>query len=617
MAVPATVNEILEAAFARFATKADLLNYKDGGAWRSVSTEEFRSRIRYLSLGLYQLGIRSGDTVGLLSENRIEWNIADLAVLTLGAVLVPVYATQAIPQVEFILRDAEVKLLFVSTRSQWQRVRHVCDSPRLRHVLTFERFDAEDPRQRDYSELLQMGLEIDERDPNLFEQVRYWPGPEELATLMYTSGTTGTPKGVMLTHGNLASNIESASQALGAEDGEINLSFLPFSHIYERLSFYMYLRQGNTIYYAESLDRLGENIREVRPTVMVAVPRVFEKMYEKIEQVGMSRPAWRRALFRWSVEIGKSYSLRRGRRQRVSPLLWFQYRLAFALVLSKWRRELGLARLRAFFSGGAPLSIDIACIFQAAGIEILQGYGLTETSPGISTNSAKNNKLGTVGRPLPGVEVRIDEESEILVRGPNVMRGYHRRAQENEAAFTKDGFLRTGDIGYLDEDGFLVVTDRKKDLLKTSGGKYIAPQPIENRLKQSPFITEAVLVADRRKFASALLVPNLQALRRWAKPRALEAPDEDALLRHPAVYELFRAEIERCNEGLGSFEMIKKFALLNACFSVDGGELTPTMKVRRRVVEEKYRALIDPLYSEDPPESPARVSAASTKGGAS
>ncbi len=599
MPTPATINEILEDAFVRFASKPDLLNYKAGGVWHSVSTEEFRRRVQHLALGLHRLGLRYGDRAALFSENRIEWNIADLAVLTLGAVLVPIYATQAVSQVEYILSDANVRLLFVSTATQWQRVKDVCRNPHLGHIVTFDEFETGDPRQVSIAKLIEMGRDLDIGDPNQFEQIRFVPEADDLATLIYTSGTTGTPKGVMLTHGNLASNLISLSQTLGGEAGEITLSFLPFSHIFERVSFYLYLHHGNTIYYAEGLDRIGQNLLEVKPTVVVAVPRLFEKMYESIQQAAMRRSAWQRAIFHWSIAKGKEFARRKVKRETVPLMLHLQYALARKLVFSKWRSRLGLDRLRAFISGGAPLSPEIVYLFSAAGLEIFQGYGLTETSPGIATNSPNANKPGTVGRPIPGVEVRIDEDGEILVRGPNVMKGYLNRPDENQATFTRDGFLRTGDVGFFDEEGYLVVTDRKKDLLKTSWGKYIAPQPIESRLRESPYVAEAVLFADQKKFPSALLVPDFSALRLWAKERMLDVPEESALLDHPAVRALYQAEIERCNQGLGAYEAIKNFALVGSGFSIDGGELTPSMKVRRRVVEEKYRALIDGLYLEE------------------
>ncbi|MBI4469917.1 MAG: long-chain fatty acid--CoA ligase [Acidobacteria bacterium] len=598
MAEPASINEALERAFAQHAAKPDLLNYKRDDQWQHVSTGEFRRMLRHLVLGLHGQGLRSGERVALLSENRIEWTLTDLAVLTLGAVTVPLYTTQAVAQVDFILRDAGARWLAVSTPSLWERCRLASSAAELEHLVTFEDFDMADHRQARLGDLLEAGRRMDTDDPNLFEHAGYWPDPEEVATLIYTSGTTGTPKGVMLTHGNLTSSMLSVGQALGINAMETVLSLLPLSHIFERASFYMSLYHGHSIYYAEPLERLGRNLLEVRPTLLVVVPRVIKKLYERILQVALSGPPWKRRLFFWAIGVGKEYA----RQEPVPPgppiSLRARYVLAFVLVFAKWRRGLGLERLRLMISGGAPLSVELARVFSAARIEIFQGYGLTETSPGVALNAPGANKLGTVGRPLPGVEVRISEDGEILVRGQNVTPGYYHRPEENQAAFTEDGYFRTGDLGYLDSEGYLMVTDRKKDLLKTSGGKTIAPQPIENQLKQSFYIAEALLVADRRKFVSALLVPNIAALRAWAGDHALNVHTDEELVLHPAVEALYQSEIEQCNRTLGGFECIKRFALLTADFSVDGGELTPTLKVRRRAVEERYRSIIDRLYHE-------------------
>ncbi len=596
---PTTINRIMAEAIDRYRQKADWLNYKAEGRWHPVSASELVERIRRVALGLYDLGIRPGDRVALLSENRLEWTLADLGALALGAIDVPIYATQAPGQVGYILRDSGARLLFISTPAQWDRVHDAIESaPELERVIGFDPIAGPGEHVISFSQLEARGQRLAQARPELYEQLRSAVKPDDLATIIYTSGTTGEPKGVMLTHWNLASNALAIASVLNYASEDIVLSILPLCHVFERTAFYVYLYQGVKIYYAESIDRVPHNLREVRPTIVVAVPRLFEKMYEGIiARAERTSPLHRQAL-NWAVNVGKQYVERQAEHLPVDSLLAWQYKLAYRLVLSKWRSTLGLDRLRYFISGGAPLSRELALIFFSAGIEILQGYGLTETSPGLTLNPPAANKLGTAGRPLPGIEIRIAEDGEILARGPNVMKGYYNRQEDTERAFTEDGWLKTGDVGYFDEDGYLVITDRKKDLIKTSGGKYVAPQMLEGRLKLSPFVSDVAVVGNQRKFVSALIVPHLEAVLAYAEQHHIAYGSVSELLRDARILALFEREIEERMADLSRYERVKKFALLEEPFSVDSGELTPTMKLRRRQIEAKYKKVIDELYAE-------------------
>lgn len=594
VAQPITINQLITQAIERYRHKTDWLNYKQEGRWHAVSADQLAEQVRAVALGLYARGIRPGERVAILSENRLEWNLADMGALMMGAVVVPIYATQAPAQVEYILRDSEARLLFISTPAQRERISDVLARlPALSHLVTFDAINQLEP----LSKLQADGIALAAAQPDLYDQLWQAVKPADLATLIYTSGTTGEPKGVMLTHWNIASNVLAVADVLNYADNDITLSFLPFSHIFERAAFYGYLHQGVQIYYAESLEAVPRNLLEVRPTVLVTVPRVFEKIYEQIAALAQQASPLKKRLFSWAVAIGKQYAKRHAR-GAVGPLLRWQYKLAYRLVLSRWRPRLGMDRLRCVISGGAPLSPDLAYIFRAAGVEILQGYGLSETSPGVTLNRPDANRIGTSGQPLGGVEVRIAEDGEVLVRGPNVMQGYYRRDEDNRQAFTEDGWFRTGDIGQIDEDGYLTITDRKKDLIKTSGGKYVAPQPIEGRLKLNPYVAEAVVIGNARKFPSALIVPNMELLQQLAQQQQISYHQPQELLAHPEVAKLFEQIIQDSNQTLSRHEQIKRFVLLHEPFSVQNGQLTPTMKVRRQVVEQQYREVIEKLYGD-------------------
>jgi len=598
-AEPTTLNELFALALERYGSRPDVLNYRSEGRWVAVSAETLAEWVRTLAFGFYAHGVRPRDHVALLSENRLEWTLSDLALLALGAVDVPIHATQAPAQVAHILRDSGARVLLLSTGEQWRRIRDVISSVEsVEKIITFEAIADADARVLPFAQLFEAGRQWASHEPDLYDRLRRAVRPSDLATLLYTSGTTGDPKGVMLTHANITSNVTAAMRVLGYSSRDVVLSILPLSHSFERMAFYCYLHGGLSIYYAEAFDKVAENLRDVRPTVLVGVPRLFEKMRERILTASLELPAVRRRLVRWGLQTGERYHRAQRTTGIVPTRLRWSYEIADRLVLSRIREQMGLDRARSLISGGAALAPDIAYFFLGLGLEILQGYGLTETSPVVTVNPPGANKIGTVGRPIPGVEVMIAEDGEILVRGPNVMLGYYQRPEETAAVFTADGWLRTGDVGALDADGYLVITDRKKDLIKTSGGKYVAPQALENRLVASPLIAQAVVVGDQRKFPVALIVPQFDALRRYAEERGISVPDVRQLCAHPEIQRLYEAEVERLMADFSPYEQVKKIALLERELTIAEGELTPTLKVRRRIVEEKYRDVIERLYAE-------------------
>jgi long-chain acyl-CoA synthetase len=580
--------------------KPEHVKYKRDGAWRSISSDEYRRAVEELSLGLRALGVEPGDRVAIVSENRPEWGIADFASLAAGAVDAPVYATLTAPQVLYILKDSQAKVAFVSTPAQAAKLAEVrAQAPALRHVI---RMDEEPiPDTLSFEEVRAKGREALAREPDAVRQRAAAVRPEDLATLIYTSGTTGDPKGVMLLHSNLVSNVIAslaAFRGVGPED--THLSFLPLCHVFERMGgHYLMFHVGATIAYAEGVDKVPANMLEVRPTIMLSVPRLYEKMYARVQEKVAGDPPARQRVFRWAISVGRAYFKHRVDRSSPPLLLRLQHKLADALVFAKIRQRTG-GRLRLFVSGGAPLAREIAEFFGAAGLLILEGYGLTETSPVITVNLPDRMRPGSVGPVIPGVEVGIAEDGEILTRGPHVMKGYYGKPEATAEAIDAAGWFHTGDIGFLDPDGFLVITDRKKDILVTSGGKNIAPQPIENRIKTNPLVAEVVMVGNKRHFPAALLVPNFETLDKWAKGRGLAYASREELIGRPETVAHYEAIVQECTPDLAQFERIKRIALLAKEFSIEAGELTPTLKVKRRVIEEKFRSVIDQLYEGAP-----------------
>jgi long-chain acyl-CoA synthetase len=576
--------------------KPDALNTKRGGDWDNISGETFAGRVRHVALGLDDIGVRRGDRVALLSENRPEWSIVDLAILSVGAVNVPIYTTQAVEQVRFILEDSGARLLFVSGRRVFKHARPGIDGVPALEGMVF--FDADAAPQVEgamsLDELERRGREREEADPLACGALLAPGGDEDLATIIYTSGTTGEPKGVMLTHSNFISNVLSIASALPICNTDTALSVLPLSHIFERTCFYVFCYAGVSVYYAASFDVVGEHLREVRPTIMTAVPRLFEKVYQRIVKKGMSAGGWKSKLFAWSLEVGQSYGELKDKREPVPPLLELKRDIANRLVFSKWRAGVG-GRLRYFVSGGAALSPTLSYAFWAADIPILQGYGMTETCI-VSANRPDNNKTGSVGLVFPGIDVRIAEDGEILLRGPNVMKGYYNHP-EATAAVIREGWFMTGDVGHMDSEGHLHITDRKKDLFKLSNGKYVAPQLVESLIKQSELVNQVVVIGAGRKQPAALVVPDWEALAGAMSEAGEQKPATRAeWSRHAAAVKLVQQEVAQLTRGLHDYERVRRVALLPEEFSIDSGEMTPTLKVKRRVVDEKYGQLIEELY---------------------
>jgi long-chain acyl-CoA synthetase len=595
---PGTLTQLFFDALARY-DKPNALQVKVRGEYQPISSRTVADRVRRLAMGLQEMGIAPGDRVAIFSENRPEWAIADYACLTASLTDVPLYPNLPPEQAAYILRDAGAVAIFVSDEEQAAKIAQVRhEIPALRQVITFaaERHAGADLT---ITEVEQKGAAVDDEDRRKrYRDHALTVKPDDVATLIYTSGTTGDPKGVMLTHGNIASNVTTSVGLFDFGEGDECLSFLPLSHIFERMfGHYSMFHAGVVINYAGSIDTVAADMQELRPTMMASVPRLYEKIFSRVLDAVRASPAPRRRIFAWARRVGESWVERTLAGQPVPAMLSLQRRMADRLVFATLRARTG-GRIRFFISGGAPLSPEIAKFFFAAGMPILEGYGLTETSPVMAVNIFGHTRLGTVGRPIPGVEIQIAPDGEILTRGPNVMRGYFEKPDATAAVIDPDGWFHTGDIGMLDADGYLKITDRKKDLIVTAGGKNIAPQPIENLAKSSRFVSNAVMLGDRRPFPIMLVVPNADLLKAWAARHGLPANEMDRLCGLPEVHTKLEREVRKTLRDLAQFEMPKKFLLLPTDFSVEGGELTPTLKVRRRVVEERHKVAIEALYAE-------------------
>jgi long-chain acyl-CoA synthetase len=565
------------------------------GAYGDVSSRDFADAAREIAYGLLSHGLEPGSRVAILSETRIEWALADCAILSAGLAVVPVYPTLGSQTVTHILEDSGARALFVSSMELAAKAAgHRTAAPGT-VVVVFQggggagTLTLEDLRER--------GRMLAASDPGLLERRSAAVRPGDLATLIYTSGTTGTPKGVRLTHGNIASNVVASLRYIPLKAEDTALSFLPLSHIFERMAgLYAVLAAGATIAYAESIDAVPRNLQEVRPTVVMSVPRIYEKIYARAVDTARQGGPLKRAIFHWARDVGRAWSERVLSGRSAGMWLGLRHRMADALVFRKIRARTG-GRIRFFVSGGAPLDRDIALFFHAAGLPILEGYGLTETSPVIAVNSLEHLRPGTVGKPLPEVEVRIAPDGEILARGPGIMEGYH-NLPEATAEALQDGWFHTGDIGHLDPDGFLVITDRKKDLIVTAGGKKVPPQPIESHLKSDKFLSEAVVLGDRRPYLVALIVPEFNALEEYARFKAIPFADRSALVRDPHIRDLLWRRVQQLQAGRASFESIKRIHVLERELSV-GEELTPTLKVKRKALEQKYAREIEAMYAEN------------------
>ena len=584
-----SVNDILLKAMSRGEREVIRWQQPDG-RWAPISAGELYGKVRALARSLQRLGVERGDRVVLIAENRWEWPVADFATLSLGAVDVPLYGTSTPEQLGYMLNDSGAKVAIVSTAEQYRKLQEAGELPALQHVLVMDDVTLEGVER--FQAALEGWEPLQTRDAGFDEQLRS-VNEDELATIIYTSGTTGQPKGVQLTHWNLASNVNVTTDDMGFTPEDSAISFLPLSHVTARHLDYAFLCHGALVAYCPKIDKLQEALQAVRPTIFLAVPRVYEKIRQSVESKASASPMKKRVLS-WSIGVGERNraAIAEGRTPR--SITW---RIASKLVYSKVAAAFG-GRVKTFSAGGAPLGMDTAGWFADAGIRILEGYGMTETSPVIAVNTPKHYRLGSVGRPVPNLEVQFAQDGELEVRGPSVFKAYWNREKETAEAFDGEGWFRTGDIGKL-EDGFLTITDRKKELLKTSGGKLIAPQPIENKLKANGLIAHAALVGDKRKFASVLISPNFQALNDWAKSKGIGTEDRAALVRNDKVNGEYRRLIEQVNQSLAHYETIKKITIVPDEWSVENGELTPSMKMKRRVVEEKYKGVIEGMYRGD------------------
>lgn len=566
--------------------KSDSLCAKVDGTWVKTSTQEFLDTSMKVSKSLVALGVNPNDKVALISNNRPEWNISDIGIMMAGAINVPIYPTISPSDYEFIFNDAEVKVCFVSDDELLAKVNEIKDGvPTLKHIISFQKIEGTEY----FEDFLERGSEIATSE---IDTRKAAINSEDLATLIYTSGTTGNPKGVMLSHQNIVSNVVGSRERLPVDEHSKAVSFLPLCHIYERMVLYLFMYTGVSIYYAESMDTIGDNIREVQPQVFTAVPRLLEKVFDKIMAKGSELTGIKKALFFWAVELGEKWE------PYGQNGVWYEFQLSIAnkLIFNKWREALG-GNVKAVASGSAALQARLARIFNAAQIPVLEGYGLTETSPVASVNCFDNKgfMIGTTGRPLFNVEVKIAEDGEILIKGPNVMLGYYNRP-DLTAEVMKDGWFHTGDIGELVNGEFVKITDRKKEIFKTSGGKYIAPQPMENKFKASRFIDQIMVVGENQKHPAALVVPDLEFCNEWCKRKGIEGGDYKALSQNAKLKERIWEDINEINQDFGKFEQVKKIELCDTVWSIDGGELTPSLKLKRKFILQRCDNLMKSIY---------------------
>ncbi|CAA0146542.1 AMP-dependent synthetase/ligase [Tenacibaculum maritimum] len=563
------------------------LTTKYNGEWKSISTQEYIDEANKLSRGLLRLGVQANDKIAVIStNNRTEWNICDIGILQVGAQNVPIYPTISKEDYEYVLNHSEASYCFVSDESILEKLNQIKHKTKLKDIFTFD----EITNEKNWNKILELGK--DDSNQEEVEARKNNVKTDDLATLIYTSGTTGRPKGVMLSHGNIVSDVLSSEKRVPLVYGqEKALSFLPTCHIFERMILYLYQYCGVSIYFAEAIDKLSENAQEIKPHVMTAVPRLYEKIYDKIYAKGTDLKGIKKKLFFWAIELGLKYE------PYGANGWWYEKQLSIArkLIFSKWQAALG-GQLKLMVSGSAPLQARLARVFAAAGMPVMEGYGLTETSPVISVNDVRNGgfKIGTVGRIIDDVEVKIAEDDEILIKGPNVMQGYY-KDPEKTSEVLKNGYFHTGDTGEIN-DGFLKITGRKKEMFKTSGGKYVVPPLLEGQLKQSRFIEQVMVIGEGEKMPAAFIQPNFEFLKEWAKRHSLSFASNEALISHPKVIERIQEEVTTCNAKFGKWERIKRFELTADEWSIDGGHLTPTMKMKRKIIKEIYKDLYNKIY---------------------
>ncbi len=589
-----TLISMFEQTVQNYGDKPALAHKPKGGTYQDISYTEFGESVDAFSKGLKALGVLKGDRVAILSENRPEWAISDFGILKVGAVNVPMFSTLTAVQVGYILKDSGAKVICVSTKDQLKKVISIRDElPALEQIIIYDEVDGE------VSEGVNQFVDVCSKDKEIDTPIEVDIDEEDLATIIYTSGTTGNPKGVMLTHANFISNYDAAKSLIDVSETDVLISFLPLSHVFERLGgHYVPLFSGARVAYAESMFTVAQNMQDISPTVMLSVPRLYETMHDRVLRAVQSGSSLKQKIFHWGVSVGSAVSSQIQQGKKPSALLKLKQSIADKLVFAKLKAATG-GKLRFFVSGGAALPQSIAEFFHAAGIMILEGYGLTETSPIISLNHPEKWKFGTVGVPIPGIEVQIAEDGEILTRGPHVMKGYFNNEEATAEAIDSDGWFHTGDIGIFDEDGFIKITDRKKNIIVLSNGKNVAPQPLESQLVQSPFIDQIMLVGNERKNIAALIVPNIDAIKSWSSENGVDTTDIPELLKTRDVQQLMQSEIRERLSDFADFEQVRRFALLEKEFSQEEDEMTPTLKLKRNVIKEKYSDVIEGMYPDE------------------
>ncbi|MBL7069059.1 MAG: long-chain fatty acid--CoA ligase [Candidatus Omnitrophica bacterium] len=575
-----------------------ILKYKEKAKFKDITWRELNKTVRLTTCALLDMGVRIGDRIAILSENRPEWVYADLAILSCNAVTIPIYTSNTAKDIEYILKDSGAEIIFVSTYDGLQKVLSIAGDTSLKRIISFKEKPSPDPLVTEFKDLLSAGKEKLQAYSSVLDQRAKSVGPDDVVTIIYTSGSTGPPKGVMLTNRNFVSNCRASSEAIGISQRDRYLSFLPLSHVFERMGgYYMFLINASQIAYTQSRDTILDDAKRLSPTLIYGVPRFFEKVYAQILNKAIGGSRIKKNIFFWGYRIGRACMLRRIRKRRVPFYLAAQKLIITNRISKKLKKSFG-GRLRFFVSGGAPLSKEIAYFFLSFDILILEGYGLTESSPVIAVNRADNYKIGTVGLPVPGVTVKIAPDGEIMAKGPNIMKGYYHLYKDTEST-VKDGWLYTGDIGHLDKDGFLVVTDRKKDIIVTSGGKNVSPSEVETHIKADRYIEDILIYGDKKKYLSALVIPDFENLKKYADFKKIRSKEIKELVEDESVRDFIRRRIEEKEKDLPPFARVKKFIILDKKLTQDHGELTPTLKIKRREVTAKYKDLLDSLYEDD------------------
>jgi len=594
-----TIPEMFDVITKNYGSSKIYLKHKVDGKFIDINYEEVRIITENLAHGLASLGVKRESKVAIISENRPEWYYSDLAILSLGGVDVPLYPISTSDSIEFMLNNSESVGIIVSTQFQLNKVLKIKSKcKQLKFIINMSNDDTEgEVDVYTFDQALERGKIFKQEHTNHFQTQIALSKEDDLCTLIYTSGTTGEPKGVMLTHKNILSNVKAACEVVNVTDKDTFLSFLPLSHIFERMAgYYLAFACGSTVAFAEGIEKIAVNMGEIKPTVMTGVPRLFERMYNKIRRNVENQPEKKQKIFNWGISIGQEYAELKRSEENIPISLKAKHKVADKLVFSKLRNVTG-GNLRFFISGGAALARELGVFFEAVGILVLEGYGLTESSPVIAVNRENDYKFGSVGKPIPGVEVKIAKDGEILAHGPNIMHGYYKKKKETNEVL-RDGWLHTGDIGVFDAEGFLIITDRKKSLFKTSGGKYIAPTPIENLFLGSKYIDQFIIIGDKRMFISALIVPDFEALKEYADANRISYNSNEDLISLKQIDEMMQKEFSQFQKKLASYEKVRKFTLLQKPFTIEAGEMTPSLKLKRNIIEDRYSDLIEDMYKE-------------------